>query len=332
MAKKKMNVPLVAGIIIVIIILAAAAILLWGKPTGYATTPVGLTGTIAATVTCAASPSSVSFPAITLGSDATTTTGTIIDMTGSNANTKVTATASGATWIYTSKSTSYGISCPTATGTAASTLNDGVGYKAQEMAGANDCRNGAGIAGATVGTGTGSIPTLQQCATTMKIFWKVKALLGTAPGTYTDTVTFTCAQTTPATSAEISTIEYGTNTAKVKADGVTDNIYVLQSASGAAPMVFSDTLKPSITICDSVGKCVQPSATDIAPSIASPCANLYPTPNTPHGLDIIWGRFKTPAGLTPGVGGYVLIETPPSTAPAPGGVVAQAQYKVTIDP
>jgi len=327
----------VLAVIFIIVIIAAILVFYKVPATGKATTTTDLSATIASIVTCSASPSSLDFGGLTLGSDKTTTSGTTVDMTGSNANTKLeAAVTTSSSWIdgFKSANVAWGLLCPASSGTAASGLANGVGYKRLEFDPTkNTCRNGAGSTGTTVGLGTGTIPSLAQQTTTHKIFSKIKAPTGTTPGTFSSTITFTCSEITGPSaglSFEVGDIEFGVNPAndgKVTCDGSTPNIFVAQAGIGASRASITDAVTSVIYICDSTGNCAP--ATVAQKTAGAPCGNtLPPIISTPNNNDVVCGEFTCPAGLTPGANAFVFIETGPLATPA--GAVVQTYKTVTL--
>ena len=308
------------------------------KPTGFATDTVNMSASITATVSCSASPATLSFGSLTLGSDTTSGSATIVDTTGSNTVTNINSSVTSASsWIpgFTTTNNAWGIKCPHTGNTAASGLTSSSGYSQHEFSPTeNICRRGAGISGVTVGLGTGTIVNLAQNPESHSITSRIKAPTGTTPGSYWSIVTFTCSQITGGAagmSFELADVELtGPPTdATVLCDGATQNRFVAQLGLGPAQGNIVDSTSSIIHVCDSVHNCIPATVTSQITTPGASCGNVVaPVASTTNGVDIVCGEFTCPGGtLTPGAG-QVFIQTGALNNPA--GEVAHSYLNVTL--
>jgi hypothetical protein len=324
------------AVAVAIIVLTFLLVIIFGpfKATGHATQQdVTIGATIASTITCTASPTSLSFGTLTLGSDATTTSGTVIDTTGSTDTAIITATVQDATtWIpgFTSVSTSWAILCPNNSVTP-SGLTDPTGFRRHEFTPSINKCGTPDVSGALLGLGNPTLriqPPPSQTSVTHHVFSKIHVPAGTAAGTYQATERFTCALRTGAETSlafEVVDVESPTLDATV-AMGNT-NKYVGEATLGPNRAQIDSSQAPVIYVCDSVGKCLQ--GASVTPALTNCLNSKGPITGTTHTNpdEIGCGTFVLGTGLTAG-SGELIMEIGPLVSPA--GAYVFSHKDITI--
>ncbi|MEM5814827.1 MAG: hypothetical protein QXD77_03340 [Candidatus Aenigmatarchaeota archaeon] len=332
-----------AMIIIIAIAIALITLSLFRTPTGQATTsPVNMSASITSTVTCTATNLTMGFGELTpLGSDRTTLNGTVIDASGSNVNTKITASVTtSSSWIpgFTSENNAWGILCANSADSQASGLDDTSGaYRTQKHSpSANTCRNAVGATGAMLCLGSPACalgPSMvAQKTTTNRILSKIKVPQGTASGSYWTIVTFSCSELTGGQAGlqfELADIERPTANGQIKCDGSTANVFVASAGLGAAPQTVDKGTLSKIFVCIPNGTCVPATVTQYIsqPTCPNVVAPITATPNA-AAAEVVCGTFTCPAGIGTSGSAQVLIE---SMLGGPlAGTVVHSYYDATL--